>query len=84
MPTRPATIDDLLVHADWLRALARRLVQDADRASDVEQETWLAALEHPPRDASAPRKWLAQVLRNVVHEKRRSDLARHAHEASVA
>ncbi len=83
-PTRPVAIEDLLAHADWLRALARKLVAGDDVASDVEQETWLAALENPPRDAAAPRKWLAQVLRNIVKQRRRSESARSAREKSVA
>ena len=83
-PTRAAPIESLLAHSDWLRALARRLVASDDLAGDVEQETWLAALEHPPRDASSPRQWLGGVLRNIVKEQRRGEQARSAREASVA
>jgi len=83
-PTRAAPIESLLAHADWLRALARRLVASDDLAGDVEQETWLAALEHPPRDASSPRQWLGGVLRNIVKQQRRGERARSAREASVA
>ncbi|HTF90648.1 MAG TPA: sigma-70 family RNA polymerase sigma factor [Planctomycetota bacterium] len=81
---RAGSIEHLLVHSDWLRALARRLVASDDVASDLEQETWLVAIEHPPPDASAPRGWLAQVLRNLVRQHHRSESARQAREASVA
>lgn len=80
----PARIETLLVHAEWLRALARRLVGSDDVAGDVEQETWLVALERPPRDATSPRRWLAAVLRNIVRERRRNDLARRTREAGAA
>lgn len=80
----PATIETLLVHAEWLRALARRLVGSDELAGDVEQETWLAALERPPRDAASPRRWLSAVLRNIVRERRRNERARRAREADAA
>lgn len=46
-PDMPLT-PDLLAHAGALRALARRILRDADAAEDVVQDTWMAALERPP------------------------------------
>ena len=49
-PYKPMTEPEtLLQHAAFLRGLARGLLGDADRAGDVVQQTWLAALEKGPR-----------------------------------
>src|SRR5262245_56869158 len=49
--SEPSTdLDALHAHSAYVRGLARELVFDAGLARDVEQETWLAALEHAPRD----------------------------------
>ncbi len=78
-------IESLLAHADWARALARRLVSD-DVADDVVQETWLAALRSPPHAAArgTGRAWLATVLRNVVRRRARAAARRTAHEHAAA
>src|SRR5262245_45984442 len=55
-----------LQHACYVLDLARAVVFDAVRAREVEQETWLAALEHAPRDLRAPRAWLATLVRNAA------------------
>ena len=73
MTQRPHDATVLLEHAAFLRGLARSLVFDVDAADDVEQETWRAALEHPPRDLRSPRGWLATIARNVVRARLRSD-----------
>ena len=70
---RSTTVETLLAHRDWVRALARRLVLDQNQADDLEQQTWLAALRSPPADTSAPRAWLGTVLRNLVRERLRRD-----------
>ena len=62
----PPTLESLLEHADWVRALARNLVRDLDRADDVVQDTWMSALESPPRDARNPRGWLGAMIRHWV------------------
>jgi RNA polymerase sigma-70 factor (ECF subfamily) len=77
-------IHDLLVHADWLRALARRLVADPSSADDVEQEVWRQALEAPPRDRSNPRGWLAAVARNVARTIGRARSRRNRRELAAA
>ena len=38
----------LLAHSAWVRRLAGCLVRDDALADDLTQETWLAALRHPP------------------------------------
>jgi RNA polymerase sigma-70 factor (ECF subfamily) len=55
-----------LAHAGYVRALARRLVYDPHAADDLFQAAWLAALERPARDGSAPRRWLAALVRNLA------------------
>jgi RNA polymerase sigma factor (sigma-70 family) len=69
-------IETLLAHAGWLRGLSRRLVSDPLSAEDVVQDTWLAAIEHPPREATGARAWLGAVARNVVRARGRSDSRR--------
>jgi RNA polymerase sigma-70 factor (ECF subfamily) len=59
--------EELLAHADWVQALAVRLVHDRDVANDLVQETWLAALRRPPARGRSPRPWLARVLRNFAY-----------------
>ena len=63
-PDSPVTFDDLLAHRGWVRALARRLVGDASRADDVEQEVWLTALRRPPTHARSLRAWIGRVVRS--------------------
>jgi DNA-directed RNA polymerase specialized sigma24 family protein len=63
----PVAIEDLLVHAEWLRRLATRLLGEAD-AEDVVQETLAVALTARPEAARA-RPWLAEVLRNFARRR---------------
>ncbi|MCC7015243.1 MAG: sigma-70 family RNA polymerase sigma factor [Planctomycetes bacterium] len=70
------TTDELLAEADWLSALARQLVRDASQAEDLAQETWIAALKHPPERSRPLRPWLARVARNFARMRRRSESAR--------
>jgi RNA polymerase sigma factor (sigma-70 family) len=70
--TKMADVQGLLVHADWLRHLATRLMNEGD-AEDAVQETWIAALRSPPRAmGEAARPWLAEVLRNLARRRWRS------------
>ena len=67
---RGALMDErlLLQHSEWVRQLARSLVHDANQADDVQQRTWLAALERPPADTRNIRGWLRQVLHNAARQ----------------
>ena len=76
--------ESLLAHADFVRALARRLVLDEHQAEDVAQETWLAALEKPPRAVGAVRSWLATVTRNFARLAMRGESRRAARERVAA
>src|SRR5213083_182349 len=80
----PAPLDALLAHREWVRALARRLVEGDDRADEIEQRTWLAAMERPPRDLRSPRGWLATSLRNAARKMGRGENRRARHEAAAS
>ncbi len=73
----------LLSHGAWLAALARALVAREDEVDDVVQQTYVRALEQPPRHAANVKGWLGTVARNVVGMRRRSESARVAREAAV-
>lgn len=79
----PIPIERLLEHRAWVRSLARRIVGDDARADDLEQQTWLAAMERPPRGAT-PRAWLGTVVRNLASKMRRSEVRLHRREAHSA
>ena len=84
-PLNPAvSLESLLAHADWVRALARRLVADPNTAQDLEQEVWRTALENPPRENSNPRGWLASVARNAARSLGRSSTRREQRERASA
>lgn len=72
------SVEALLVHAEFVQALARTLLADPNTADDVVQDTWLAALNAPPRELS--RSWFATVVRNFARERARGDGRRHARE----
>ena len=61
----------LLVHAGWMRALARRLVVDPDRADDVVQQSFVAALERPSRHTGNLPAWLRRVVTNRARQEGR-------------
>jgi RNA polymerase sigma-70 factor (ECF subfamily) len=77
-------LEELLRHASWARALARRLVADDQRADDVVQQAWLAAVEKPPAAGPGLRGWLAQLIRNLAHNQRRAESRRDRHERAAA
>ena len=61
-----SNLDALLEHGDFVRALARTLVADPERADDVVQQTWMASIEKPPISGLPARAWLAAVVRNAA------------------
>lgn len=74
----------LLAHAEFVQGLAASLVYGAADIDDAVQETWLAALTHPPRPGPGIRSWLSTVLRNVVRKGRRGAGRRTARELAAA
>jgi RNA polymerase sigma-70 factor (ECF subfamily) len=74
----------LLAHAERLRALARSLVSDGADADDVVQQTFVAAIEHPPRPDAPPGPWLTRVARNFSFRLLRARRRRVLHEAAAA
>ena len=72
--------ESLLSHAGFLRALARELVGPVE-AEDVVQDTWLAALNRPPRQRV--RAWMSVVTRNLVRDRHRTSTARRRRETEV-
>ncbi len=86
MKGRSSTLnaEALLEHSRWMRNLALRLVGDAQRADDLTQDTWVRALEQPPRTDMPLRGWLATVMRNVLRQDRRADARRFERERRVA
>src|SRR6185436_3356389 len=81
---RTIPVEALLEHASWVRALARRLTDDAARADDLAQSAWVAALEHPPREHESLRRWLASVVRNLARAQHRGDARRAEREVRAA
>lgn len=69
----PIPFEELLEHAGWVRALARRLVRDSGVADDLVQETWLAALRRPPADRRNLRGWLGRVVTHAARKTGRRD-----------
>lgn len=70
MPELPSALNPeaMIAHGDFIRALARTLIRDPERAEDLAQDAWVAALEAAPRAApvASPRAWLAGVTRNLA------------------
>jgi RNA polymerase sigma factor (sigma-70 family) len=71
---RPA--EELFAHARWLRGLALAMAGAADVADDAVQETWEAVLRNAPDPDRPPKPWLAQILKNFVRKRHRSQRRR--------
>src|SRR5512132_2336194 len=69
-------VERLLEHREWVRALARSLVEGAADADDLAQEAWVAALKNPPRNDASLRGWFATTLRNLARNHRRDAFRR--------
>lgn len=76
----PETLATLLQHSGWVRHLAGSLLRNDALADDLAQETWVAALAHPPTPGLPVRPWLAQVLRNLIRMRFRSERRRQGRE----
>jgi RNA polymerase sigma-70 factor (ECF subfamily) len=86
MSTRTPTWDSELLasHSGWMRRLARGLVRDRALAEDLAQETWEAAMLHPPRERVTARGWLRRVLQNRLRNHARADSRRRVREEAAA
>jgi len=82
-PERTLQTDELLAHARWARRLAGHLVRDPEVADDLVQDTWLAALRHPPAASRPLRPWLRTVLQHLAWQRLRADGRRAARERQV-
>jgi RNA polymerase sigma-70 factor (ECF subfamily) len=80
----PVPIDQLLAHREWVRRVARALVQDENDADDLEQGLWLDALQHPPRTERSLRGWLFTALRRDRDNARLSAASRAGREHATA
>ena len=78
----PVPIEELLRHRNWVRCLARELVYDDSAVDDIEQMTWLAAMERPPRSAGLM-TWFRVVVRNIASKQMRSDVRRGSRQAAA-
>lgn len=70
-----------MVELRWVRRLARALLDDHAAADDIAQETWLVAASRKPDEHRPPGPWLARVVRNLAHTRRRSEARRDQREA---
>lgn len=70
-PSRSIDVESLLEHRPFLTNLVRGLLADEHGVEDVVQETWVRALQSPPRFAKSPRAWLGRVARNLALNHRR-------------
>lgn len=86
MPTSdsPLNADRLLDHARFVRFLASRLVDDPSAGEDLEQQTWLAALQSPPRRSDGARSWLRTVVGNFARKSHRERERRSRREIAAA
>src|SRR5262245_42304254 len=84
MSPEPVPIAELLVHAEFVRGLARDLVRDAHLRDDLTQEAWLQALRRPPRHGASLRGWFAKLLASLCANHARAERRRQLREAAVA
>ena len=75
-------LDQLLARTDWLRTLARHLIDDPDAAEDVVQDAVVAALQQPESRVRNWHGWLSRVVRHTALRRRRADNLRRQHERS--
>jgi RNA polymerase sigma factor (sigma-70 family) len=80
----PVSIEELLVHRDWLARLAGDLFGGGRGAQDAVQETWLAAMRRRPTHRAGLKGWLATVLRSRFLNARVADERRRARERVAA
>src|SRR3569623_563345 len=80
---RGPTNEQLMAEMAWVRRRASALLRDDAAAEDIAQDTWIVAAEQQPELDRPLRPWLARVVGNLVHTRRRSQARRHAREIAV-
>lgn len=83
LPPFGSEAGQLLRDLAWTRSLAARLV-GAQRADDLSQEAWTAALRRGPEAWPPSRAWLAGTVRNLASRTFRSAARRAAREAQAS
>ncbi|MFQ5845658.1 MAG: sigma factor, partial [Planctomycetota bacterium] len=83
-PGPTPSAEALLRHADFLQALARRLLFDEGQAQDVVQEAMVFALRRAPRRPARLRAWLGGVTRTLARRSRRAEGRRRRRERAAA
>ena len=78
------SLESLLEQDAWLHGLARSFFSDPNRADDLVHDTWVTALERPPRSMDSLRAWLRTVLRNLALQSLRAERRRQARERIAA
>src|SRR5262245_26015621 len=78
------SVQALLEHQSFVRAVARGLLGDDAAAEDVAQETWLRSLGFGPTRSGTVRAWLTSVSRNLARDERRGTARRAAREERAA
>lgn len=82
------SIESLLEHESFVRAVARGLLRDDHAADDVTQDVILETLQNEhasrPIGVGGLRNWLATVTRNAARDARRQTVRREAREARAA
>jgi RNA polymerase sigma-70 factor (ECF subfamily) len=74
----------LLEHASFVRALSRSLLAGEQDADDNLQQTWLEALQRPPRHQGNVRAWLGGLARFIALKTLRRGRRRAARERHAA
>ncbi|MEW6741622.1 MAG: sigma factor [Planctomycetota bacterium] len=87
MPGDPheAQVEVLLQHSQWVRRLADRLFSDdAARADDLVQDTWVSAFTQPAVEPARARGWLAQIMKHQWLHRLREESRRERRERRAA
>ncbi len=84
--TQPLNLspETLLAQTDWLRFLARQLVQGQDNQNDLVQETYLQTLRRPPTDARLTGAFMARVMRRLAARRGQREGQRHRVESNAS
>ncbi|MBK7877658.1 MAG: sigma-70 family RNA polymerase sigma factor [Planctomycetes bacterium] len=83
MNPAPRDPEELLLYDGFVRSIARELVR-GERAEDVAQDAWVAAMERPPEGSGALGGWWTVVVRRLASKARRGDARRRAREEDAA